>query len=96
LKSGNYEPDSVEDRMPRILSLREDWAVMPYIALILIGFIVSIVDFVYLQMLVFQLFNVIIGIPILAFGAVMRFLPRKSLSKVGFKSIWKTPLSPDR
>ena len=89
--SDNHEPDSVEDMKERILSLREDWAVIPYIALILIGFIVSIVDFVYLQMLVFQLFNVIIGIPILAFGAVMRFLPRKSLSKAGFKSIWKTP-----
>jgi protein-S-isoprenylcysteine O-methyltransferase Ste14 len=89
--SDNHESDSVEDRKARILSLKEDWAVIPYIALILIGFIVSIVDFVYLQMLVFQLFNVIIGIPILAFGAVMRFLPRKSLSKAGFKSIWKTP-----
>jgi protein-S-isoprenylcysteine O-methyltransferase Ste14 len=89
--SYNRETDSVEDTKSRILSLKEDWAVIPYIALILIGFIVSNVDFVYLQMHVFQLFNAIIGIPILAFGAVMRFLPRKSLSKAGFKSIWKTP-----
>jgi len=89
--SDNHKPDSVEDKRSRILSLREDWAVIPYIALILSGFIVSIVDFVYLQMHVFQLVYVIIGIPMLVFGAITRFLPRKSLTKAGFKNIWKTP-----
>ena len=90
--SDNHEPDSIEEKKKsRTLSLREDWAVIPYIVLILIGFVVSIVDFVYVKMLVFHLVYVIIGIPILAFGAVMRFLPRKSLTKAGFKSIWKTP-----
>jgi len=55
--SDNHEPDSIEEKKkePRTLSLREDWAVIPYIVLILIGFVVSIVDFVYVKMLVFQL-----------------------------------------
>lgn len=88
--SDNHEPDSVEERKARVLSSEEDWAVIPYLVLISTGFIVSIVDFVYIQMLVFQLVHVIIGIPILAFGGVMRFLPRRSLTKAGFKSIWKT------
>lgn len=41
-------------------------------------------------MLVFKVVWVIIGIPILVFGSVMRSLPRRSLTKAGFGSIFKT------
>ena len=90
-KSPDRESDTVEEKKVRVLGFREDWAVIPYIILLLIGFIVSIIDFVYVQMLVFQTSWVILGIPLLVFGGVMRFMPRRSLAKAGFGSIWKTP-----
>ena len=90
-KSNSQESDTIEEKKVRVLGFREDWAVIPYIILLLTGFIVSIIDFVYVQMLVFQLTWVVIGIPLLVFGGVMRFLPRRSLVKAGFESIWKTP-----
>ena len=89
--SDNHKPDSVEEKKVRVLGFKEDWAVIPYLILILSGFVVSIIDFVLVQMLVFKLVWVIIGIPLLAFGSVMRFLPRRSLIKAGFGSLWKTP-----
>jgi protein-S-isoprenylcysteine O-methyltransferase Ste14 len=89
--SVNQESDTIEEKKVRVLSIREDWAVIPYLALILIGFIVSIIDFVYVQKSVFQSVWVITGVPILLFGGAMRFLPRRSLIKAGFGSIWNTP-----
>ncbi len=90
-KSDTQESDTIEEKKVRVLGIREDWAVIPYLALILIGFIVSIIDFVYVQKIVFQSVWVITGVPILLFGGAMRFLPRRSLVKAGFGSIWKTP-----
>ena len=90
-ESNNQESDTVEEKMVRILGFKEDWAGIPYIILLLIGFIVSIYDFVYLQLMVFQVVWVILGIPLMVFGGVMRFMPRRSLAKAGFGSIWKTP-----
>jgi protein-S-isoprenylcysteine O-methyltransferase Ste14 len=89
--SGGPEPEPSQEKEPRILSFREDWAVIPYIILLLLGFIVSVIDFVILQMFVFQLIWVIVGIVLMAFGGAMRSLPRRSLAKAGFESIWKTP-----
>ena len=90
-KSTNQGSDTIEEKKVRVLGFKEDWAVIPYLGLILIGFIVSIIDFVYVQMLVFQLSWVVIGIPLMVFGGVIRYLPRRSLVKAGFRSIWKTP-----
>ncbi len=90
-KSNNQDSDKIEENKVRVLGFREDWAVIPYFVLLLIGFIVSIIDFVYVRMMVFQVVWVIIGIPLLLFGGAIRFLPRMSLAKAGFGSIWKTP-----
>jgi len=90
-KSTNQDSDTIEEKKVRVLGFREDWAVIPLMSLILIGFIVSIIDFVYVQKLVFQSVWVITGVPILLFGVAMRFLPRRRLIKAGFGSIWKTP-----
>ena len=87
----NQDSDTIEEKKVRVLGFREDWAVIPLMSLILIGFIVSIIDFVYVQKLVFQSVWVITGVPILLFGVAMRFLPRRRLIKAGFGSIWKTP-----
>ena len=90
-KSDIHDSNTVEEEKIRILGFKEDWAVIPYLVLIVIGFIVSIIDFVLIQILDFQLVWVIIGIPLLVFGTVMRTLPRWSLIKAGFGSIFKTP-----
>jgi protein-S-isoprenylcysteine O-methyltransferase Ste14 len=90
-KSNNQDSDKIEENKVKVLGFREDWAVIPYFVLLLIGFIASIIDFVYVRMMVFQVVWVIIGIPLLLFGGAIRFLPRRSLVKAGFGSIWKTP-----
>ena len=90
-KSADQESDTIEEKKARVLGFKEDWAVIPFLALILIGFTVSIIDFVYVQKFVFQSVWVITGVPILLFGNAMRYLPRRSLIKAGFGSIWKTP-----
>ena len=90
-ESNDQESDTIEEKKVRVLGFKEDWAVIPFLALILIGFGVSIIDFVYVQKFVFQSVWVITGVPILLFGSAMRYLPRRSLVKAGFGSIWKTP-----
>jgi isoprenylcysteine carboxyl methyltransferase (ICMT) family protein YpbQ len=91
LKSTTHDSNTIEEKKGRGLGLKEDWAVIPYLVLIVIGFIVSIIDFVLVQMLRVQLVWMIIGIPVLVFGSIMRTLPRRSLIKAGFGSIFKTP-----
>ncbi|MHA1958790.1 MAG: hypothetical protein ACW99U_01020 [Candidatus Thorarchaeota archaeon] len=49
------ERKSIENIETRTLGFKEDWAVIPYLVLVLLGFIVSIIDFVIVQMFVFQL-----------------------------------------
>ena len=90
-KSTNQGSDTIEEKKVRVLGFREDWAIIPFLVLLLTGFIVSIIDFAYIQKLVFQSIWVIAGVPILLFGSAMRFLPRRRLIKAGFGSIWKTP-----
>ena len=90
-KSASQDSDTIEEKKVRVLGIREDWAVIPFLALILIGFGVSIIDFVYVQKLVFQSVWVITGVPIMLFGSALRYLPRRSLVKAGFGSILKTP-----
>ncbi|MHA2426331.1 MAG: methyltransferase family protein [Candidatus Thorarchaeota archaeon] len=82
--------ESFED--VKVLSLREDWPLIPYIVIIMIGFTITIYDFIVWQQLIFQLgFQVVVGILFLIVGGAMRSLPRRSLSAAGFGSIWKTP-----
>jgi hypothetical protein len=90
-QSNNQETDTIEEKKVRVLGFKEDWAVIPYLVLILTGFSISIIDFVYVQKLVYQSVWIITGVPILLFGGAMRFLPRRRLIKAGFGSIWKTP-----
>jgi len=90
-KSASQDSDTIEEKKVRVLGIREDWAVIPFGALILLGLGVSILEFVYVQKLVFQSVWVITGVPILLFGSALRYLPRRSLVKAGFGSILKTP-----
>ena len=90
-KSASQDSDTIEEKKVRVLGIREDWAVIPFGALILLGLGVSILEFVYVQKLVFQSVWVITGVPIMLFGSALRYLPRRSLVKAGFGSILKTP-----
>ena len=86
------ENQSTEPEDVRVLTLPEDWPLIPYLVIILVGFAVAIIDFVFWQQLVFQ-FNIlaILGIISMIIGGVMRSYPRKTLAEAGFGSIWNTP-----
>ncbi|MHA2002665.1 MAG: methyltransferase family protein [Candidatus Thorarchaeota archaeon] len=76
----------------KVLTLKEDWPLVPYITSVLIGVLLAIYDFVVWQQMVFQ-FNifVILGVASLIVGGTMRSLPRRSLAAAGLGSIWNTP-----
>ena len=89
LMSENKE-ESSED--VKVLSLREDWPLVPYLTIILIGFAITLYDFIVWQQFAFQFgIQVVIGIIFMMLAVVMRSLPRRSLSAAGFGSIWNTP-----
>ncbi len=80
-------PDDV-----KVLSLREDWPLVSYITIVLIGVLVTLFDFLVWQQLVFQ-FNILViaGVASVIIGGAMRTLPRRSFSAAGLGSIWNTP-----
>lgn len=67
------------------LGIREDWAAIPYLLLVISGFIVSIYDFVILQHVDFPLtiFGVT-GFILLVIGGILRLVSRRTLKKAGF------------
>jgi protein-S-isoprenylcysteine O-methyltransferase Ste14 len=69
----------------RKLGLKEDWASIPYLLIVITGFIVSIYDFWKIQNMRFQLnVPVIIGIILLVIGGTLRMISRRALMKAGF------------
>ena len=69
----------------RKLGLKEDWASIPYLLIVITGFIVSIYDFWKIQNMRFQLnAPVIIGIILLVIGGTLRMISRRALMKAGF------------
>ena len=69
----------------RKLGLKEDWASIPYVLIVITGFIVSIYDFWKIQNMRFQLnVPVIIGIILLVIGGTLRMISRRALMKAGF------------
>ena len=67
-----------------LIDLRTDWAVIPYLGLILIGFGLSLWDiFVTRQYQFAWTINVIASIPFLLLGGTMRILSRTTLMKAG-------------
>ncbi len=80
-----------ETRKTKLLNVKEDWSVIPYLLLVIVGVIITIIDFAVLQKRIFR-FNVIVicGLVLLIIAGIMRFLPRRSLIKAGFGNIWNT------
>jgi protein-S-isoprenylcysteine O-methyltransferase Ste14 len=70
---------------PRKLSLREDWASVPFLALTCAGFMVSVYDFWVLQGLSFGLSSPLVaGVLLVAFGGYLRITSRRALMGAGF------------
>ncbi|MFQ5832984.1 MAG: methyltransferase family protein [Candidatus Thorarchaeota archaeon] len=65
----------------RVVGLREDWAMIPLAVFFLLGLIFLVLDFAYIQGLVFQPIYVIIGVPLFVIGAAYRTLALWSLNK---------------
>ena len=71
-------------------TLGEDWTVIPFLVLTLLGFAAAILDFVYLQNFNFQIFA-IAGLLLLLIGGLIRMKARLELKrKAGFSSYTET------
>ncbi len=86
-KSASQDSDTIEEKKVRVLGIREDWAVIPVGALILLGLGVSIIDFCICSE---ASLSICLGNHRCPYNA-LRYLPRRSLVKAGFGSILKTP-----
>ena len=68
-------------------TLKEDWTVIPFLGLTLLGFAAAILDFVYLQNFSFQIFA-LIGLLLLLVGGLIRMKARFELKKkAGYGSL---------
>lgn len=75
----------------RKLSWKEDWPTIPYMIAVLLTVFVPILDFIFIQNLVFK-FNIwfIIGLILVIPTTILRLYPRKVLVDAGFPSITST------
>jgi protein-S-isoprenylcysteine O-methyltransferase Ste14 len=73
------------ERKPRKLGLKEDWASIPFLLIVCIGWVVAGYDFWMLQGLRFRL-NALSasGIILLLIGGALRIISRSTLMKAGF------------
>ena len=74
--------------MPEVKkTLTEDWTVIPFLGLTLLGFAVALLDFVYFQNFSFQIFAVA-GLLLLLVGGLIRMKARLELKKkAGYGSL---------
>jgi len=71
-------------------SFKEDWTLLPALVALGTGFIIAILDFVFLQNLTFQVFA-LAGLCLLLIGGYLRFKARLELKKkAGFSSLGST------
>ena len=71
-------------------SFKEDWTLLPLLVFLGMGFIIAILDFVFLQNLTFQVFA-LAGLCLLLIGGYLRFKARLELKKkAGFSSLGST------
>ncbi|UCD45785.1 MAG: isoprenylcysteine carboxylmethyltransferase family protein [Candidatus Bathyarchaeota archaeon] len=73
------------ERIPRKLGLKEDWASVPFLLIVMAGWVVAVYDFWKFQGLRFQLNAwTVTGVALLVFGGVLRLTSRRTLMKAGF------------
>ncbi|NIQ04357.1 MAG: hypothetical protein GWO20_01085, partial [Candidatus Korarchaeota archaeon] len=71
-------------------SFREDWTSLPFILITGVGFIVAVIDFIFLQNLKFQFFG-LIGLALVIIGGYLRMKARLQLrKKAGFDNLVST------
>ena len=71
-------------------SFREDWTFLPFILTSSIGFVVALIDFIFLQNLKFQFFG-LIGLALVIIGGYLRMKARLQLrKKAGFDNLAST------
>ena len=73
-----------------VKSFRKDWPSLPFILITSIGFIVAVLDFIFLQNLKFQFFG-LIGLALVVIGGYLRLKARLQLrKKAGFDNLAST------
>ena len=71
-------------------ALKEDWTVLPFTGLTLLGFAMAILEFVFFQNFIFQVFG-IAGLFLFLMGGAMRIKARLELNrKAGFGGYFRT------
>lgn len=71
-------------------SFREDWPSLPFILITSVGFIVAVLDFIFLQNLKLQ-FSGLIGLALVVIGGYLRLKARLQLrKKAGFENLVST------
>jgi protein-S-isoprenylcysteine O-methyltransferase Ste14 len=71
-------------------SFKEDWTSLPFLLITSIGFVVAVIDFIFLQNLKFQFFA-LIGLTLLIIGGYLRMKARLQLrKKAGFENLVST------
>ena len=71
-------------------SFREDWTSLPFVLITGIGFIVAVIDFIFLQNLKFQYFG-LIGLALAIIGGYLRIKARLQLrKKAEFDNLYST------
>ena len=83
-------PDSSEQASGGNERPRVDRVVVFLLISMFISFVVSVIDFVLLQMMVIQIHWFVIGLLLLAIGSVTKILPRKKLVEAGLGSALNT------
>jgi protein-S-isoprenylcysteine O-methyltransferase Ste14 len=77
----------------RKLGLREDWAVVPFISLTMLGFMATVYDFTVIQNLNYQLGPLnLLGLAMFSFGGYIRFKSRRQLMKAGLTMLGSSRL----
>jgi len=75
------------------LGLREDWAVVPFMSLTLLGFAVTVYDFAAIQGLGLKPSPVsLLGMVMLVLGGGLRFMSRRQLMRAGLTMLGSTRL----
>jgi len=85
---------SIERSLDKVLgvrkSIREDWTLLPFLIIVTTGFVVAILDFIFLQNLTFQVVA-LAGLFLLITGGYLRNKARWELKKkAGFSSLAAT------
>jgi protein-S-isoprenylcysteine O-methyltransferase Ste14 len=81
------------------LTLREDWPLVPYLLCVIIGLLITFIDFIFVQNQLTKLLHgnfqitisFMLGLILIVMAGIFRALPRRALVDAGFKSIWNTP-----